>query len=156
MQIGNQMSMVTDWASLHREKLTEASAEGASFGETLAAARGCRLEARVSGEKRVPYAHLDEGGVINYNGVVFVCDYKRNRLCLGDVSDMRECISVGLSGGGSLVVNRDNLGELSQAIGMFSPEDVNRILRAIAQDTRCQQELQKIEDAKNSIGEEEA
>ena len=37
------------------------------------------------------------------------------------------CISVSLSGGGSLVVNRNNLDDLSRAIGMFTPEDVKNM-----------------------------
>ncbi len=159
MRIGNQGNMAVDWSSLQRERMSGAraglqGAEGASFGEALAGARGGRLDARLSGEKRVPYSYLDEGGTISYNGVTFVCDYEWNRICLGDVSDRRECLNIPLSEGGCLVVNRDNLGDLSKAMGMFSPEDVNRIMRAIAQDTKCQQELQKIDEVKNSIGED--
>lgn len=160
MQVGNQM-MATDWASMHREKMggankavgaqtQEQGIAGASFGETLNFVRGNRLDQRMSGEKRAPYSYLaDESGCINYNGVNFFCDYEKNRICLGDVSDLRECICVGLSEGGSLVVNRDNLGDLADAIGMFSPEDVNRIMRAIAQDTMCQRKLHEIDEMEN-------
>lgn len=51
-----------------------------------------------------------------------------------------------------LLVNRDNLDELSRAIGMFSPEDVKRIMQAIAQDTKVQQMQKELDDEKNSIG----
>lgn len=103
-------------------------------------------------EGKVPYSALAKDGIIEYEGVVFVCDEKNNRLCLGDVSDPKQCLTIPLSKGGTLVVNRDNLGDLSHAIGMFSPEDVNRILGAMAQDAKVQEMEKEIEDAKNSIG----
>lgn len=161
MQVGNQM-MATDWASMHRERMGGASraasgaqtqeqgVSGASFGETLSFVRGNRLDQRISGEKKAPYSYLaDENGCINYNGVNFFCDYEKNRICLGDVSNIKDCICVGLSEGGSLVVNRANLGDLANAIGMFSPEDANRIMRAIAQDTMCQRKLHEIDEMEN-------
>lgn len=151
MQIGNQIFVASDWASLHREKMNEA--EEVSFKETFERVRGGRMSERINETRKAPYSYLaDDSGLINYNGVTFFCDYEKNQICLGDVSDKRNCISVALSGGGSLVVNRDNLGDLSKAIGMFSPEDINRIMRAIAQDTMCQQKLQELEEAENSIG----
>ena len=58
-----------------------------------------------------------------------------------------------LSGGGTLQVNRDNLDDLAKAIGMFSPEDVNLILRAISKDTQCQRKLMEIDEERNKIGE---
>jgi hypothetical protein len=56
-----------------------------------------------------------------------------------------------LSGGGSLIVNRDNLGDLAKAIGMFSPEDVNLIMRAIAEDAKIQQMKQQIDDETSGL-----
>lgn len=102
--------------------------------------------------KSCPYSHLAKNGVVEYKGVQFVCDYQQNRLCLGDVSNMDNCISVTLSGGGTLVVNRDNLGDLSTAIGLFSPEDVKRIMRAIAEDNKVHEMENEIEDDTNSLG----
>ncbi len=52
------------------------------------------------------------------------------------------------------MVNRDNFGDLSQAITMFSPEDQNRILRAIADDKKAQSALEEIEEEKSSIGDD--
>ncbi len=98
--------------------------------------RGVRLNRRIEGKDKVPYGEMAEDGVIEYNGVVFVCDYDHNRLTLGDTSNEKDCINIPLSGGGSLLVNRNNIDALSKAIGMFSPEDVNRILRALAQDKK--------------------
>lgn len=67
---------------------------------------------------------------------MFACDTENNAISLGDVSDKSKVITVRLSGGGTLYVNRENIGDLSQAMGMFSPEDVNCILRALADDAK--------------------
>lgn len=106
-------------------------------------------------DKKAPYSYLAKDGIIEYNGVLFVCDYEHNALCLGDVSNPKNVIYVALENGGTLQVNRDNIGDLSKAIGMFSPEDVNRILRAISKDAQCKRNLLEIDEAKNSIGEAE-
>lgn len=101
---------------------------------------------------KVPYGYLAKDNMITYNGVTFFCDEKTNSICLGDMSDKKNVLNIPLSGGGHLKVNRDNLGDLSKAIGMFSPEDVNRILRAIAQDTKLQSMQQELEEIENSVG----
>lgn len=103
---------------------------------------------------KVPYGYLAKDGVIEYNGVCFICDEKTNSICLGDMTDKTKVLNIPLSGGGCLKVNRANLGDLSKAIGMFSPEDVNRILRAIAQDTKIQSMKNELEDMEASVGEE--
>ena len=87
--------------------------------------RGVQLARHIEGKDKVPYGEMAEDGVIEYNGVTFVCDYEHNRLTLGDTTNKEDCINIPLSGGGSLLVNRDNIDALSKAIGMFSPEDVN-------------------------------
>ena len=81
--------------------------------------------------------------------MVFVCDYDHNRLTLGDTSNEKNCINIPLSGGGSLLVNRNNIDALSKAIGMFSPEDVNRILRALAQDKKIREMEKELDDMEN-------
>lgn len=103
---------------------------------------------------KVPYGYLARDGVINYNGVTFICDERSNSICLGDMSDRSQVLCITLSGGGHLNVNRANIGQLSKAIGMFSPEDVNLILRAIHQDTKLQSMQKEIEDLEYSVGEE--
>lgn len=103
---------------------------------------------------KVPYGYLAKDGVIEYNGICFICDEKTNSICLGDMTDETKVLNIPLSGGGCLKVNRANLGDLSKAIGMFSPEDVNRILRAIAQDTKIQSMKNELEDMEASVGEE--
>ena len=49
-------------------------------------------------------------------------------------------------------VNRNNKADLARAIGMFKPEDVRRIMVALAQDNKVQEMENEIEDEKNSIG----
>ncbi len=100
----------------------------------------------------VPYGHLAKDGVISYNGVTFVCDEDTNSICLGDMSDDKEVLNILLSDGGHLKVNRKNLGDLAQAADMFSPRDLNLIMRAIAQDTKVQSMQQELDEMKNSIG----
>lgn len=99
----------------------------------------------------VPYYYMAKDGIIDYNGIVFVCDEEHKALCLGNVSDKSKCLNIPLSGGGSLIVNRDNLDSLAKAIGMFSPEDVNLIMRAIAEDAKIQQMQQQIEDETSGL-----
>lgn len=100
----------------------------------------------------IPYSVLaDETGTIEYNGVVFVGDVKSNSLCLGDMSDPNNVLTVQLSDGGYLKVNLDSLDSLAKAITMFSPEDQNRIMRAIAQYNKLKQIEQQIEDETSGL-----
>ncbi len=110
------------------------------------------LYMRMHNDGKVPYSYLAKNGIIDYKGVIFTCDEEHSALCLGDMSDADKVIAIPLSGGGVLKVNRDSLGDLSKAIDMFSPEDINRIMRAIAQDSKIQQIRYKLEEDKNSIG----
>lgn len=129
--------------------------EAAKIYEAVKAGKGNPISSmRVA--PKVPYGHLAKDGVITYNGVTFVCDERTNSICLGDVEDKSQVITVTLSGGGHLKVNRKNIGELSRAAGMFSPEDLNLILRAIAQDTKIQSVKKEIDDMENSIGSAES
>lgn len=125
-----------------------------SIEETTAVSDETRQKAmdKIIGERNAPYSILaDENGMIEYNGVIFQCDFEKNRLCLGDVSNPNDCLSIPLEKGGYLMVNRDNIGSLGDAIGMFSPEDINRILRAISQDTRLRQVKQEIDDKTSGL-----
>ena len=101
---------------------------------------------------KVPYGYLAKDGVIMYNGVCFVCDEKTNSICLGDMTDKENVLNIPLSGGGHLKVNRDSIGLLSKAAGMFTPEDLNLIMRAISQDTKIQSVQKEIEDEEASVG----
>lgn len=112
------------------------------------------MESAMSSPKgKAPYSMMaDENGMIEYNGVVFTCDYQNNQLCLGDMSNPDDVIRIPLSEGGCLMLNRDNIGDLSKAIGMFSPEDINLILRALKMDAKVQQMKKEIEEMEDGIG----
>ena len=105
-------------------------------------------------KKSFPYEHLAENGVIVYNGVEFICDAEKNAICLGDMSNKKDVLTIPLEGGGSLMVNRNNIGDLSRAITMFSPEDIKRIMCAIADDNKARETQEEIEEDKNSIGDD--
>lgn len=95
------------------------------------------------------YFALGDGSSIVYNGVCFSCNQEDNSICLGDMSDPSNVITISLSGGGTLKVNRGNISDLGRAIGMFSPEDIGNILRAIAEDRKVQETKMEIEDNKD-------
>lgn len=101
-----------------------------------------------------PYEAYADGDTITYNGVLFVGDKERNAICLGDMSNKGDVLTIPLEGGGSLMVNRNAIGMLAGAMSMFSPEDANRIMRAIADDNKAQETQQEIEDDKNSLGDD--
>lgn len=114
----------------------------AGLGTQNGQTRGSNFREHIDGtEKKAPYQHLAQNGTITYKGVTFVCDTDRNRITLGDVTDRSKCLNISLKGGGCLMVNRDNLSDLSQAITMFCPEDINRIMTAIAEDKRAQRRI---------------
>ena len=144
---GGALQSVADAESRFAESLEESAKEE---DKALApVTRGVRLNRRIEGKDKVPYGEMAEDGVIEYAGVVFVCDYDHNRLTLGDTSNEKNCINIPLSGGGSLLVNRNNIDALSKAIGMFSPEDVNRILRALARDKKIREMEKELDDMEN-------
>ena len=103
-------------------------------------------------KQQFPYENLAENGIITYNGVTFNCDSQKNAICLGDMSNVKNVITIPLSDGGSLMVNRDNIGELADAMSMFSPEDIKRIMCAIADDKKAQEVQNTIDEEKNGIG----
>lgn len=141
------LQSVADTESRFAERLEEsAKEEDKTFAPVT---RGVRLNRRIEGKDKVPYGEMAEDGVIEYQGVVFVCDYDHNRLTLGDTSNEKNCINIPLSGGGSLLVNRNNIDALSKAIGMFSPEDVNLILRALARDKKIREMEKELDDMEN-------
>ncbi len=96
--------------------------------------------------KTCPYDYLAKDGLIEYNGVAFVCDYKTNSICLGDMSNEKDVLNISLPSGGNLKVNVNNFGDLAKAAGMFSPSDLNAIMRAIAQYNHCTSKLNELEE----------
>ena len=99
-----------------------------------------------------PYAHLDKNGdnIISYKGAAFVGDSENNTLCLGDMSQTDNILSIPLSDGGRLLVNRDNIDELSKALDMFSPKDINRIMKAISTDAKLRSKQLEIENMRTT------
>ncbi len=134
-------------------KKEEHQAEAATAYEAAVAGKVNPVE-QLRTKSKAPYDYLAKDGVINYKGTVFVCDEKNNCLCLGDVSDKENVLTIPLSGGGCLKVNRDNLGDLANAIDMFSPEDINLIMRAIAQDNKARSMQKEMEDTVSDVSEE--
>lgn len=130
------------------EKTSLTSEQEAIKGAANAARQGNGFLARLSGVKRAPYSYLqDETGNITYNGVTFICDDKKQQICLGDMSNPNNVLNIPLSKGGLLRVNRDNIGDLVKAIDMFSPEDMAKILQAIAKDKKIQEVELEVEAA---------
>ena len=140
-------TLQTLFEKLEKQNGDKNKLEGLSESELLALA----FAEGMPEDNGVPYFYMAKDGIIEYNGVVFVCDEEHRAICLGDTSDRGKCLNIPLSGGGSLIVNRDNLGDLAKAIGMFSPEDVNLIMRAIAEDAKIQQMKQQIEDETSGL-----
>ena len=105
-------------------------------------------------DMKCPYSYLAKGGIVEYNGVIFTCDYKENALCLGDMTDPKKVLRIGLPSGGSLKVNVDSIGSLQKAASMFSPEDLNAILRAIHEYNHCSKKLNEIDDEENKSPED--
>lgn len=135
------------FAKLEQQNSDKSKVEGLSESDLWAMA----FSEGMPEDNGVPYFYLAKDGMIDYNGVVFVCDEEHKAICLGDTSDKSKCLNIPLSGGGSLIVNRDSLGSLAKAIGMFSPEDVNLIMRAIAEDAKIQQMKQQIDDETSGL-----
>ena len=146
--VQSALGSVTETAE---SRFAESIEESAKEDDTVKTpvTRGVQLTRHIQGKDKVPYGEMAEDGVIEYNGVTFVCDYEHNRLTLGDTTNKEDCINIPLSGGGSLLVNRDNIDALSKAIGMFSPEDVKRILEALARDNKIQQMKKELDDMEN-------
>ena len=149
-------AVVTDRSTAERAKMGINEVQNAKSLE-LMASQGERKAASVDRstsfskifgdtQLKCPYSHLAKDGLIEYNGVVFVCDYKRNSICLGDVSDSKNVLNICLPSGGNLKVNVDNLGDLSKAAGMFTPADLNAIMRAIAQYNHCTKKLNELDE----------
>lgn len=117
-----------------------------SEGRADSIVRGSSFSEILKEQKKCPYNHLAKDGLIDYNGVIFVCDYKTNSICLGDMSNPKDVLNICLPSGGHLKVNVNNFGDLSKAAGMFSPADLNAIMRAIAQYNHCTSKLNELDE----------
>lgn len=149
--IGASEMSIGDWKKLMDRVDKDIDTIQAEQEERIEKQKQDEIAKTIHNTEGAPYSALAKDGLIDYNGVVFVCDDKNKALCLGDMSNSDNVLSIPLSGGGCLKVNRDNLGDLSKAIGMFSPGDINLIMRAIAQDTKAKQMEKEIEDTISKI-----
>lgn len=148
---GGKLQVISETEKSGKTKRSGERSEAAKIFEAASAGKENPL-ANLRQKGKVPYAYLARDGIIEYNGVVFVCDEKTNSICLGDMTDPKDVITVALSGGGGhLKVNRNNIGSLSKAAGMFSPEDLNLIMRAVAQDAKIQSMEKEIEDMESGV-----
>ena len=107
-------------------------------------------------EKKCPYSFMAQNGIINYNGVIFNCDYQQNAITLGNMYEKEKVLKIYLPSGGALHVNIDNIDQLSKAAGMFTPEDLNAIMRAIHQYNHCTRKRYEIEEEESKPIEETA
>lgn len=128
---------------LERNALQEKMFSAGKIKEALIERAGATID--------VPYGYLAKDGIINYEGVIFVCDEIHNAICLGDMTNPDNVLNIPLEEGGCLKVNRDNIGELAKAISMFSPADIRRIMEAIATDAKCEQMQQELDETISSI-----
>ena len=100
-----------------------------------------------------PYGYLDKDKdhIISYKGATFTGDPENNTLCLGDTNDEGNILSIPLSDGGRLMVNRNNIDQLAKALDMFSPKDINRIMNAISTDAKIRSKQFEIENMRTSL-----
>ena len=70
--------------------------------------------------------------------------------------EKNKVLKIALPSGGSLHVNIDNFDDLAKAASMFTPEDLNAIMRAIHEYNHCTRKRMEIEDEKTETAEEAA
>jgi hypothetical protein len=143
--ISNDYLMGSYKSSLEKENTSGAEGVG-SFGRTL----------KAETEKKCPYSFLAKDGVIQYKEVTFVCDYEQNAITLGNMYEKEKVLKIALPSGGSLHVNVDNLDTLAKAAGMFTPEDLKAIMRAISEYNHCTRKRMEMEEEKTETAEEAA
>ncbi len=136
------------WEQSYKSAVGKESVPGVdkteSFGQTMQAET----------EKKCPYSFLAKDGVIQYNGVTFVCDYNQNAITLGNMYEKNKVLRISLPSGGSLHVNIDNIDALARAADMFTPADLNAIMRAIHEYNHCTRKRLEIEEEKSESPEE--
>lgn len=115
-----------------------------------------RQQLQAETEKKCPYSFLAKDGVIQYKGVTFVCDYEQNAITLGNMYEKEKVLKIALPSGGSLHVNVDNIDTLAHAAGMFTPEDLKAIMRAISEYNHCTRKRMELEEEKTETAEEAA
>ena len=67
-----------------KENYTGVDETSKSFGSHLSEAS----------EKKCPYNFLAKDGIINYNGVIFECDYQQNAITLGNMYEKEKVLKI--------------------------------------------------------------
>ena len=75
------------------KETTSSISETESFGQKLQAET----------EMKCPYSFLAKNGVIQYNGVTFMCDYKQNAITLGNMYEKDKVLKIALPSGGKII-----------------------------------------------------
>lgn len=102
--------------------------------------------------RQSPYgAMANASNLIAYNGVTYQYSSTTNCLCLGDMKEEDNILSIPLSTGDTLLVNRNNLDDLAKSIGMFVPADQKRIMDAIYTDAKCRSKQVEIEAKEGEV-----
>ena len=107
--------------------------------------------AGATGSANQYFKYADEAGIIDYNGIIFYCDTETDTLMLGDCSNVSKCIRISLTDGGFLMVNRDNLDQLFDALPFFSPEDMIKILQVLQQEKMAEDSIVGMEQEEDKI-----
>lgn len=121
----------------------EASGDAQKAGDSIpvggAVTGGSKvLFSGAAGSENMYFKYADERGIIDYNGIIFYCDAKTDTLKLGDCSNSSNCIQIPLAEGGCLMVNRDNLEQLLDALSLFSSKDMLSILETLQKERRAE------------------
>lgn len=102
--------------------------------------------------RQSPYgAMANDSNIIAYNGVTYQYSSSTNCLCLGDMSKEDNILTIPLSTGDTLLVNRNNLDDLAKSISMFVPADQKRIMDAIYTDAKCHSKQVEMETKESEV-----
>lgn len=146
IQIGNAAYSEEEWDKLMAkvDRLLEDSKNVADEKEKRVLSE--KIEREETQKIKNRYFANAKDGMVEYNGIVYVCNENTGALELGDCSNPDKCLRVSLSGGGSLMVNPDNFKELSKSIGMFTPEDQMRIIAALEMFKMANKKMEELEE----------
>ena len=121
------------------------------FGNLKSSGKEQVVFAGAIGSANQYFKYADEAGIIDYNGIIFYCDTETDTLMLGDCSNVSKCIRISLTDGGFLMVNRDNLDQLFDALPFFSPEDMIKILQVLQQEKMADDSIVGMEQEEDKI-----
>lgn len=121
------------------ESLLSNGVKGSHQGAFAKALEKLKIEDPIAREAK-------DGFYIHENGAAFAVDNLRKTLSLGNMDPGQDILRVPLTTGYTLLVNRDNLGQLKDCLDLFSAEDVKRIMCAIAAANKFEGDLMQNEE----------